>query len=182
VVWFFPQDTEAMNARVQRALLPITGAIFGGDGPWRAKSVVFATLVTVAGAGWWTYRAISGEHGQVSPQPFPWYARLGVSYVGGFFIGWALRRFVRTVLATAAVVAMLLGLGKWVGWNSTNAEKTLKNKVTLVEHEANAGRDFLKGLLPSASAAGAGIFLGWRRRGTTATATQPEQVRDFGER
>ena len=48
-------------------------------------------------------------------RPVPGYVRVCASYIGGFFIGWAFRRFLRLALSLVALVALLVGLGKCVG-------------------------------------------------------------------
>jgi uncharacterized membrane protein (Fun14 family) len=98
-------------------------------------------------------------------RPVPGYVRICASYIGGFFIGWAFRRFIRLALALVALVVLLVGLGKYVGWNTSSAENEVKAKASWVRHEATAATDYLRGLLPSTSAGAVGAFLGFRRKG-----------------
>jgi uncharacterized membrane protein (Fun14 family) len=97
----------------------------------------------------------------------PRYVWIGASYVGGFFIGWAFRRFLRLALALVALAVLLVGLGKYAGWNTSPTETKVKERAAWVRHEATAATDYLKSLLPSTSAAAVGAFLGFRRKDKT---------------
>ncbi|MFO0768497.1 MAG: FUN14 domain-containing protein [Nitrospiraceae bacterium] len=79
------------------------------DPPWKAKTVVAAGLATVAGlAGWMTDLAS------------PAIARFGGSYIAGFFIGWALRRFVKLMVVLGALAIAAIALLKNAGWWTTD--------------------------------------------------------------
>jgi uncharacterized membrane protein (Fun14 family) len=173
-----------MNPLVQRILAPVLGAAAAsGDGPWRARTVLLAFFVVVVGLGLWVRDAAKGtapptpvhattSAGQMASGggwdfsgPVPGYVRLCASYIGGFFIGWAFRRFIRIALALAGLAVLLAGLGKFGGCNTAPAETKVKERATWVQHEAAATRDYLNGLLPSTSAGVVGAFLGFRRKG-----------------
>jgi uncharacterized membrane protein (Fun14 family) len=172
-----------MNPVAQR----IVGAVFGaaaagGDGPWRSETVLLALLAVLVGSGLWVRDAVKGAplptpaHAAASVEqsassgswdfsrPVPGYVRVCASYIGGFFIGWAFRRFVRLALALLALAVLLVGLGKYAGCNTAPVETKVKERATWVEHEAATARDYLKGLLPSTSAGAVGAFLGLRRK------------------
>jgi uncharacterized membrane protein (Fun14 family) len=172
-----------MSPSVQRIIAPLFGAAAAsGDGPWRAKTVLLACFVVVVGFGFWMRDVAKGPPPPapahvVAPsnqsasgggwdfaRPFPGYVRVCVSYIGGFFIGWVFRRFIRLALALAALAVLVVGLGKYAGWNLAPVETEVKKKATWVQHEAATASDYLKHLLPSASAGAVGAFLGFRRR------------------
>ncbi len=67
--------------------------------------------------------------------------------------------------AIGTAVLLLVGLGKYAGWNTSPAETDVKERALWVQHEATAAKDYLKGFLPSASAGAVGAFLGFRRKG-----------------
>jgi uncharacterized membrane protein (Fun14 family) len=165
----------------------ILGALFGaaaagGDGPWRSRTVLLAFLAVLAGLSLWVRDVAKGPPppppaqvitpaGQATAgggwdfsRPVPGYVRVCASYIGGFFIGWAFRRFLRLALSLVALAALLVGLGKCVGWNTAPAETKLKDRATWIQREANAATDYLKGLLPSTTAGAVGVFLGFRRK------------------
>lgn len=178
-----------MNPQLQRILAPVLGAAAAsGDGPWRAKTVHLALLVVLVGLGFWVHdvsqslpppthvratitaeQAASGGSWDFT-RPVPGYVRVCASYIGGFFIGWVFRRFIRVALALVALAVLLAGLGKYVGWNTSSAETQVKERAAWVRHEATAATDYLKGLLPSTSAGAVGAFFGFRRKGKSVAA------------
>ncbi len=177
-----------MNLFVQKARGIFTS--LGADGPWRSKSVLAALAAVVAGLGLWfsdiknsppqneTINAVTNAPGITSPnpavtpagahwnwsKPFPFYVRMGVSYVAGFCIGWFFRKLTRLIMVIGALVIALLAYGKLAGCDTTHEQEEVKRGSEWVQHEATATKDYLMHLLPSATAGGAGIFLGFRRR------------------
>jgi uncharacterized membrane protein (Fun14 family) len=114
---------------------------------------------------------VSGAQSNWS-KPVPGYVRICVSYVGGFFIGWVFRRFLKVAVAGAVLIVALLALGRHVGCDTTRAQEQVKRSSAWVQHEMTETRDYLKGLLPSAAAGGTGVFFGFRRNRKT-TASEP---------
>ena len=88
------------------------------DAPWNAKSFIAVAVATAGGLASW-----------VADFSSPDVARLGGSYLGGFFIGWAFRRFLRMAALIAggllAGIAVLENTGwidlDWTGWNRRSA-------------------------------------------------------------
>ena len=160
------------------------------DGPWRSKSVLAALAVIVLGLGFWfvdikhsplpdeTNNPAASASGLASSghvtastgsrwdwgKPFPFYLRLGVSYVAGYCIGWFFRKLTRLIMVTMAMIVALLGYGKLAGCDMSHARAEVKHGEDWAQHEATTARDYLLHLLPSGTAGGAGIFLGFRRR------------------
>jgi len=152
------------------------------DGPWRARTVHLALFIVVIGLGFWVHGATKGAPppapaGMTRPaqrvargggwdfaRPVPGYVKVCASYMSGFFIGWAFRRFLGVALTLGALAVVLVGLGKYAGWNVSPAETEVKERTTWVKHEATAAKDYLEGLLPSTSAGAVGAFLGFRRK------------------
>src|SRR5208283_3432628 len=136
-----------MNRSFQR----IAGALGGwsGDGPWRSKSVLAAVVAVVVGMGFW-FSDIKGSPPQyetnsvptnapaitpanqagASPasshwnwsKPFPFYVRLGASYTAGFCLGWFFRKLIRLILVVAALIIVLLALGRFAGCDTTHTQ------------------------------------------------------------
>jgi len=98
------------------------------------------------------------------PPPFPF--RLGASYAGGFLFGWALRRFLKTTAGSWAPWLPRLRCSRpQAGWISTGlpGNTTCPRHFAWIESQAGGIKQFLFGFLPSAGAAGTGLFLGFRR-------------------
>jgi len=175
-------------------------ANLAGDGPWRSKSVLAALAAVVAGAGLWfsdiRNNPAPGETGNIAvtnapgitgsnttgaptqthwnwSKPFPFYVRMGVSYIAGFCIGWFFRKLTRLIMVVVALVVGLLAYGKLAGCDTTHAQEQVKRSGEWAQHEATAARDYLLHALPSATGGGAGIFLGFRRRSKAAPVNPP---------
>ena len=183
-----------MNPLFQK--LPGAFGRWAGDGPWRSKSVLAALALAVVGMGFWFSElksnpatnetsnlvtnapggmpsnpasAPAGAHWDWS-KPFPVYGRLGASYVAGFCIGWFLRKLKQIVLAIGALIIALLAFGKFAGCDTAHMQEQVKHGGEWAQHETTAAENYLKHLLPSATAGGAGVFLGFRRRSKAGTA------------
>ena len=133
-----------------------TPATLISDPPWKAKTVMAAGMATLAGmAGW------------ISDMASPAVARFGGSYIAGFFIGWAFRRFVKLVVVMGALAIAGIALLKNAGWWTTDwsaLERQVSHNITALQHGAEGVKHFLTGYLPSAGAAAAGTFLGFRKK------------------
>jgi uncharacterized membrane protein (Fun14 family) len=167
-----------------------------GNGPWRSKSVLAAILLVVVGLGFWSTDHKSGPPQDQSERantnapgtshldpkstgpvgsgldwskPLPGYVRISASYVVAYCIGWLFRRVMRLILVAGAVGLLLLGYGKLAGWDMTPAQEKMKRGGEWAQREATTAKDYLRGLLPSATAAGIGMFLGFRRRNNVGT-------------
>lgn len=186
-----------MNVFVQKALGVFTG--WSGDGPWRSKSVLAVLVVVVVGLGFWfsdiknnpppnvtstvmtnapgvtpssTASAPVGSHWNWS-KPFPFYVPVGTSYVAGFCIGWFFRKLTRLILVVSALVIALLAYGKLAGCDMTHTQEQVKRGGERAQHETTTAENYLKHMLPSATAGGVGVFLGFRRRSKVSTAKPP---------
>ncbi|MCX6922971.1 MAG: FUN14 domain-containing protein [Verrucomicrobia bacterium] len=164
-------------------------ALIGPNPPWKAKTVWIAALLALIGAFFWVKDAAqkpaqsttsttpgmtsfadstSGKDSHAVLKPTsPATFRLGVSYLGGFFLGWAFRRFLKGALLVSGAIILLIGLAKKLGWidlDWASIEAHVRSSLAWFQGEAGTIRQFLFGYLPSAGAAGIGAFLGFRRR------------------
>ena len=126
------------------------------DPPWAAKSFLAVAVATIGGLASWIGNYTS-----------PAVAQVGGSYLGGFLIGWAFRRFLR--IATMLVAAALAGIAviKATGWIDVDwsaLESQISRTVQWLHGEAEGLKNLLSGVLPSAGAAGAGTFFGFRKK------------------
>ncbi|MDH5580133.1 MAG: hypothetical protein OEZ09_16915 [Betaproteobacteria bacterium] len=126
------------------------------DAPWRATSVMAAGTTMVAGLASW-----------IADYSSPVLAQFGGSYIGGFFIGWAFRRFVKmAALAAGAVLAGIAALKStgWIDLDWITVETQIRQSFTAIQRGAEGLKQFLSGVLPSAGAATVGAFFGFRKR------------------
>jgi uncharacterized membrane protein (Fun14 family) len=126
------------------------------DAPWQAKSFIAASAALVAGLASW-----------IADYSSPAAARIAGSYLGGFFIGWAFRRFVKAAaLVTGALLlcmAMLKNM-EWIDVDWAGLEAQISQGLSLLRQGAEGLRQTLSGYLPSAGAAAAGMFFGFRKK------------------
>jgi uncharacterized membrane protein (Fun14 family) len=126
------------------------------DPPWAAKSFVAVAVATIAGLASWIGNFTS-----------PSIAQIGGSYLGGFLIGWAFRRFLRFAAMLVAAVLAGIAVMKATGWIDVDwsaLETQITRTVQWLHGEAQGLKNVLSGFLPSAGAAGAGSFFGFRKK------------------
>ncbi len=92
---------------------------------------------------------------------------LGLSFVVGFAMGYALRQFLRLALLIAGCVLLgVFGL-QYAGvievdWSSM--EEPFETVRGWLAEQTDGFREFINGKLPSAGSAGAGLWVGFRKR------------------
>jgi uncharacterized membrane protein (Fun14 family) len=92
--------------------------------------------------------------------------RFGSSFIAGFFLGYAFRKFLKwSLLVSGAVLGCIFVLKKLGVFNLDWAgmEGHVSHSVSWAQGQAGAFKDFLTGYLPSAGAAFVGLFVGARR-------------------
>jgi len=126
------------------------------DPPWSARSFIAVAVATIGGLASWIGNYTSSTA-----------AQLGGSYLAGFIIGWAFRRFLRIAAMLAAVGLAVMAVMKGTGWIDVDwsaLEAQVGRTVQWLHGEAEGLRNMLTGVLPSAGAAGAGSFFGFRKK------------------
>ncbi len=126
------------------------------DPPWTAKSFLAAGAATIGGLASWI--------GNLSS---PALAKFGGSYLGGFLLGWAFRHFLKMAAMMAAVVLASIAVLKATGWldlDWASIETQVSQGMRWLQGEAEGLKNLMAGLLPSAGAAGAGAFFGFRKK------------------
>lgn len=126
------------------------------DPPWNATSFLGAGATTLAGLGAWLNDMMS-----------PALARGGASFMGGFLIGWAVRRAIKLAVIVAGLLMTLLIAVKMTGaidldW--TAIEANISHSLAWVQGKAEGFKEVLTGYLPSAGAGGAGTYFGFRKK------------------
>lgn len=126
------------------------------DPPWAAKSFLAVAVATIGGLASWIGNFTS-----------PAAAQIGASYLGGFLIGWAFRRFLRIAAMLVAVVLACMAAMKATGWIDVDwnaLEAQITGTIQWLHGEAQGFKNVVTGFLPSAGAAGAGSFFGFRKK------------------
>ena len=126
------------------------------DPPWNAKSVIAAGAATVGGLTSW-----------VADFSSPAVAGIGGSYLAGFFIGWASRRFLKMAALIAggllACIAVLENTG-WIDLDWAAVESQISQSIAAVHRGAEGLKHLLSGYLPSTGAGAVGVFFGFRKK------------------
>jgi uncharacterized membrane protein (Fun14 family) len=126
------------------------------DPPWNAKSVIAAGAATVGGLTSW-----------VADFSSPAVAGIGGSYLAGFFIGWASRRFLKMAALIAggllACIAVLENTG-WIDLDWAAVESQISQSIAAVYRGAEGLKHLLSGYLPSTGAGAVGVFFGFRKK------------------
>jgi uncharacterized membrane protein (Fun14 family) len=131
-------------------------AAFLADAPWNAKSVIAAGIATVGSLAAW-----------IAHYSSPALAGIGASYLAGFFIGWASRRFLRmAALITGGLLAGIAVLEEtgWIDLDWTSVEAQISHAIAAVQQGAQGLKHILSGYLPSTGAGAVGIFFGFRKK------------------
>jgi uncharacterized membrane protein (Fun14 family) len=126
------------------------------DPPWNARSFLAAGAAMVGGLASWIANFTS-----------PTVAQMAGSYLGGFLIGWAFRRFLRMAAMLAAMIIAGIAVLKATGWLNldwASIETHLSQSIRWLQGEAEGLKNLLTGVFPSAGAAGAGTFFGFRKK------------------
>jgi uncharacterized membrane protein (Fun14 family) len=126
------------------------------DAPWKAKSVTAAGIATVGGLASWMADFSS-----------PAVAGIGGSYLAGFFIGWASRRFLKmAALITGGLLAGIAVLEEtgWIELDWTTVETQITHAIATAHQGAQGLKHVLSGYLPSTGAGAVGMFFGFRKK------------------
>ena len=186
-----------MSTSDQKKLSVSTG--WFENGPWRSKTVLAALVVCAVGLWFWysgirnsTPNETGNEPGAASElaaadpadpasgtpskwsKPLPVYVKMSASYVAGYCVGWLFRKLIRVILLVSALAIALVAYGKFVGLDLDEAQDQVKRGSKWAKHEVKAAKDYFKQMLPSATAGGVGIFLGFLRR-NRAAGTKPTE-------
>lgn len=136
------------------------------DRPWHALSVRLALGAAVVGGALWAYSANSQQAEGGLTESAPAVTRFALSFLGGFAIGWTMRRFLKWTILTVALIALAIFVLRKTGlielpWNEI--QKNVEEGSTWLQAQASGAKKLLTGWLPSGFAAVIGGFLGFRR-------------------
>ena len=131
-------------------------AAFLADAPWNAKSVIAAGIATVGSLASW-----------VADYSSPALAGIAGSYLAGFLLGWASRRFLRmAALITGGLLAGIAVLEEtgWIDLDWTTVETQISHAIAAAQQGAQGLKHVLSGYLPSTGAGAVGMFFGFRKK------------------
>ncbi len=131
-------------------------AAFLADAPWNAKSVIAAGIATAGSLAAW-----------IADYSSPVLVGIGASYLAGFFLGWASRRFLRmAALITGGLLASIAVLEEtgWIDLDWTSVETQISHAVAAAQQGAQGFKHIISGYLPSTGAAAVGMFFGFRKK------------------
>ncbi len=141
-------------------------SIVRGPRPWDSALVRLAIGAAVIGAALWAYSHNSPKAAETFGTFAPALTRFAVSFLGGFTLGWIMRRFVKWSLLIVAVLGLGIFALKKTGmidlpWDQIQGD--VKEGSTWLQAQAGSAKKFITGYLPSGFAAIVGGFFGFRR-------------------
>src|SRR5688572_25293789 len=74
--------------------------------PWQARSVRWAAVLVLVGLGVWVFDLLGApppDEATDSDSSWPLTLRLGISYIGGFLLGWVSRRYLKILVLVGAL-------------------------------------------------------------------------------
>jgi uncharacterized membrane protein (Fun14 family) len=131
--------------------------------PFTSKSVLGAGAALLGSGGLWLANPEQGSAASWLQQYAPATTTLAASFLGGYFIGWGAKRTLRVTAVVAAVVLGFVGLLAKFGIDASAMESWINASVGWVGDNLDEAQRYLTAFLPSATAAGAGGVLGFRR-------------------
>ena len=136
----------------------------GGRPPFTAKSVLLAGALFIGALGYWIAGADKNTAASWLQSIAPGTMAITGSYLGGFFVGWGTRRTIKMTSIITGIVLAVIGLFVSWGWDGAAAQSWVNSATAWVGQSVEGSGRYLVSLLPSASAAGAGGFLGFKRK------------------
>ena len=135
-----------------------------GRSPFSAKSVLFAGGLFIGALGYSTSGSGNGADASWLQSLAPGTLAVTGSYLGGFFIGWGARRALKLTSMIIGLAAAATGALVYLGMDISTIQDWLNARSALAGESIKGAGHYLVSLLPSATAAGIGGVLGFRRR------------------
>ena len=144
-------DIEQLKALVRRGRTPFT-----------AKTVLVAGAIFICSLLYWLIGWDKDMTGSWSQQAAPGTMKTAGSYLGGFFIGWGVRRSIKITSVLATVFLAVTGLFILWGWDGSIVQSWINSSNEWLGQNIEGAKHYLVSLLPSSTAAGIGGVLGFR--------------------
>jgi uncharacterized membrane protein (Fun14 family) len=159
------------GTRMGKALIKNIGKIAGskreprgGRSPFTAKSVLLAGALFIGALGYWVAGADKNAAASWLQAAAPGTMAVSGSYLGGFFIGWGARRTIKVTSIVAGIVLAVIGLFVSWGLDGSTVQSWVNSGTAWIGQSVEGAGRYLVALLPSATAAGAGGILGFKRK------------------
>jgi len=135
-----------------------------GRSPLSAKSVWLATGLLIGGGSTMASGPSNSTLASWLQSQAPAVMTISGSYLAGFFIGWGARRTIRMTSIITGIALAIIGLLVSWGWDGTAVQSWVNSANAWVGESIEGAGRYLVSMLPSATAAGAGGVLGFRRK------------------
>lgn len=132
-----------------------------GRTPFTAKSVLVAGAIFICSLLYGLTGWDNEMTGSWSQQTVPGIMKTAGSYLGGFFIGWGVRRSIKI---TSVLATVLLAVGLFIswGWDGSIVQSWINSSTEWLGQNIQGAEHYLVSLLPSSTAAGIGGVIGFR--------------------
>jgi uncharacterized membrane protein (Fun14 family) len=135
-----------------------------GRSPLSAKSVWLAVVLLVGSTTMVSGQPKSGALASWLQSHAPAVMTVTSSYLAGFFIGWGARRTIKLTSIITGIALAIIGLFVSWGLDGTAVQSWVNSANAWVGESIEGAGRYLVSMLPSATAAGAGGVLGFRRK------------------
>ena len=135
-----------------------------GRSPLSAKSVWLATGLFIGGGSTLVSGPSNSSLASWLQGQAPAVMTISGSYLAGFFIGWGARRTIKLTSIITGIALAIIGLFVSWGWDGTVVQAWINSASAWVGESVEGAGRHLVSMLPSATAAGAGGVLGFRRK------------------
>jgi uncharacterized membrane protein (Fun14 family) len=135
-----------------------------GRSPLSAKSVWLATGLLIGGGSTMASGPSNSTLASWLQGQAPAVMTISGSYLAGFFIGCGARRTIRLTSIITGIALAIIGLLVSWGWDGTTVQSWVNSANAWVGESIEGAGRYLFSVLPSATAAGAGGVLGFRRK------------------
>jgi uncharacterized membrane protein (Fun14 family) len=130
-----------------------------------ASRPVLLSVATFLGAGWLWLIGPEKDSVLAALQPYaPAVTSLAGSFLAGLIIGRIARRKLKHVLIAGGVVVVAVSLLTKFGVIGPAADQWVQSSVGWGSEQLDKMQSYIAALLPSATAAGSGLYLGFRRK------------------
>ena len=130
-----------------------------------ASRPVLLSGAAFLGAGWLWLIGPENDSALAALQPYaPAVTSLAGSFLVGLIIGRIARRKLKHVLIAGGIVVVAVSLLTKFGVIGPAADQWVQSSVGWVSEHLDKMQSYVAALLPSATAAGSGLYLGFRRK------------------